>query len=66
MDKVLMSIIVNCWLHTLVCVGVWLQETGLDSHLRFYCLYCNLLTENVIEIQRGTAALQSTKNKIEN
>jgi len=44
MAKVLMTIIVNCRLHTLVYVGVWLQETGQDSHLRFYSLYCNLLT----------------------
>ena len=29
-------------------VGDWLQETGQDSHLRFDCLYCNLLTDHVI------------------
>jgi len=30
-----MTIIVNCRLHH---VEIWLQETGTDSHLRFYCL----------------------------
>jgi len=30
-----------------------LQETGQDSHLRFYCLHCNLLTDRVIAIQKG-------------
>ena len=34
--------------YTLVYVEDWLQETGQDSHLRFDCLYCNLLTDHVI------------------
>ncbi len=38
--------------YTLVYVGVWLQETGQDSYLHFYCLYCNLLTEHVIVLQK--------------
>ena len=55
MAKVLKTIIVNCKLHltvyvsyTLVYVVDSLQETGQDSHLRFDCLYCNLLTDHVI------------------
>jgi len=40
-----------------------LQETGLDSQLRFYCLYCNLLTDHVIAIQKDSTAKHKEKKK---
>jgi len=56
MAKVLMAIIVNYRLHLIVWLqfwlGVWLQETGPDSRLHFYCLSCYLLTVHVIVIQK--------------
>jgi len=63
MAIVLMAIIVNCRLHTLA--GVWLQETGQNSHLRFYCLCCNLLTDHVIAIhkEKDSTAYHKEENK---
>jgi len=37
-----------------------------NIHMLFYCLYCNLLTNHVIAIQKGkdsTAKLKGKKNK---
>lgn len=62
MTKVLMTIIVNCKVHLSVC-GRLIEETGQDSNLRFYCLYCNLLTDHVIAIQKGKDSTAEHKEK---
>ena len=36
-----------------------MQEIGQDSHLCFYCLYCNLLTDHAMGIQKRSPGLFS-------
>jgi len=53
MAKIWMTIIVNCRLHNLSVCASLIARDWTDSHLCFFCLYCNLLKNYVIAIQKG-------------
>ena len=44
----------------------YVEQTVQDSHLSFYCLYCNLLTDHVIVIQKGKDKTAQHKGKKQN